>query len=141
MTRRTVLVALLLIASFAPASCGVAAVEGTYRGNVTGSWTLLGIPFPINGDLTFDLEPAGGDIYNATGDLTVRRKSDSSIVYEAILSGEYAAGDLSLVFTAKDGKSSGTMSASTLAGRCFNNGTWTLNYTGGSGSGTWSACR
>jgi hypothetical protein len=142
MTRDAVLAALLSLAvAGATAGCGIGAVEGTYVGTVHGSWTLIGIPFSIDGDLSFDLLSAGTDIYSATGDLKVRRKSDHHVVYDATLSGEYAGGRLNLTFAAKDGKSSGTMTASTLAGKCFNNGTWTLNYTGGKGSGGWSACR
>jgi hypothetical protein len=132
------LVAGLLLAHL---GCGIKGVEGHYTGSVTGTMTVLAIPFLISGDISFDLMAAGTNNYDAVGDLIVRRKDTGAITYEATLSGHYAGGALSLTFTAKDGKSSGTISASTLAGMCWNAGTWTITGFATSGSGTWSACR
>ena len=121
--------------------CGIKGVEGHYTGSVSGSMTVLGIPLLISGDIAFDLMAAGANSYDAMGDLVVKRKDTGAVTYEATLSGHYAGGALSLAFTAKDGKSSGTINASTLAGMCWNAGTWTITGFATSGSGTWSACR
>jgi hypothetical protein len=125
----------------ASAGCGVRGVEGHYVGSTAGSLSILGIPILIVGDIAFDLLPASGDLYDATGNLVVRRKTDGQVTYEATLSGSYGGGALALTFTAKDGKSTGTMQASALTGHCWNNGTWTITGLATSGAGTWNACR
>jgi len=134
--RRALCVTLLLLA----AGCGVKGVEGHYEGTVSGSIVVIGIPLPVLGNIEFDLVAAGGDLFRATGDLVVRRKSDGVVTYEANLSGDYVAGQLSLTFVATDGKSSGTMKGG-WSNQCFHDGTWTISGTATSGSGSWEACR
>jgi hypothetical protein len=121
--------------------CGILGVEGSYNGSVHGSMTVIGVPVPVSGNLDFDLVATGEDNYSASGLIKVRNKSTGQVTYEATLGGGYELGDLRMTFKSTDGKSSGTIHASTLAGRCWNNGTWTLSGFATSGKGTWSGCR
>lgn len=120
--------------------CGVQAVAGHYAGTVNGSVTVLGVSFPVNGDLGFDLSPAAkNDVLDASGDLKVTKMSDGSVIYQATIAGQYSFGKLDLTFTATDGSSSGTMTA-TRSASCWANTAWTFTGNASSGSGTFSAC-
>jgi hypothetical protein len=130
----------MMVAALLAAGCGGTAVDvaGTYEGSCAGSLTLGGFTFPWDGGtVTFTLQPAG-DIYTATGTLSVKPKYGAP--YNANISGSVTDGRASLMFNAVDGKSSGTMSAS-FSGSCWPDGKWTVSSTNSSGSGTWQACR
>lgn len=135
----TLICALLTAATLG--GCGIQGVEGNYTGTVSGQLTSFGIPIAVFGDLDFDLVATGEDNYSATGLLKVKNKSTGQVTYEADLGGGYAVGDLEMSFSATDGKSSGSMRANTLAGKCWQHGSWTIKGFATSGSGTWSGCR
>lgn len=128
-----------LVLALSLSGCGVRSVAGTYEGSVNGTVRFIGIPLPVSGDVHFELRAASGDVYEASGDLEVANQSNGK-TYAATLHGSYSTGDLQLTFTAKDGKSSGTMSAR-RQGFCWKDGTWTFSALGTGGDGSWSACR
>jgi hypothetical protein len=132
---------LLLTGAVVASGCGGDAetTAGHYEGTCTGSITILKMPFAVDGTVGFDLQPAG-DQLQAYGQLSVKARADASKTYQATLGGTVSGGSMSLTFTATDGKSSGTMSAS-LAGSCWTAGVWNIAGLATAGSGTWSACR
>ena len=122
-------------------SCGNAIdAAGHYEGTCNGTMWVAIIPVPVNGTISFDLHPSGGDVFQASGQLTVRRTSDGAVTYQATVSGTVKEGKLNLTFTATDGKSSGTMSA-TFNDGCWPDGSWTITGFATTGSGAWNACR
>lgn len=137
MTRVAWITAALL---FALPGCGVRSVAGVYKGTVDGNMRVVVVEYVVHGDVSFELRAASDDAYQASGNLEVKSKSNGGTTYAAKLQGSYTSGDLQLTFTANDGRSSGTMSAHRI-GRCWKDGTWTVNALATSGSGSWSACR
>ncbi len=132
----------LCAAALLQGGCGGNAVDvaGLYEGSCSGTLTVLGfIAAPVDGAVSFSLQPSGS-VFTAAGTLSVKRKSDGVVTYQANVAGQVEDGRAALTFTALDGRSTGTMSGDFVAG-CWPSGLWTLSGLGATGSGTWQACR